>query len=197
MPSACPNCRRLTVNRGLKRVAAPCSTRRSAAVDCPHQVGSQADSAGSIPVTRSTGEKRCSTREFGRASQAGRGSFTPETAPVPLRVPSAILTSAPGRLSVPKLTVRLQFPGTPLLRPAGRDDRRSGRVGRRAPAVGAGVTRSQLAAVRFTPTTGLLGRRPHASASSHPTSPPSGARMRVHSAEPTMTGRIRAKHRRS
>jgi hypothetical protein len=97
---------------------------------------SQADSAGSIPVTRSTHEKRCSTSEFDRILQAGQRSFTPETALVPLRVPLAILASAPGRLSVHKLTVRLQFPGTPLLRLAGRDDRRSGRVGRRAPAVG-------------------------------------------------------------
>ena len=56
----CPNCRRLTVNRGLKRVAAPRSIKRSAAVDYPYQVGSQADSAGSIPVTRSKCEKRCS-----------------------------------------------------------------------------------------------------------------------------------------
>src|SRR5450631_3361193 len=94
---------------------------------------SQADSAGSIPVTRSTREKRCNTSEFGRVSQAGRRSFTSETAPVPPRVPLAILASAPWRLSVPKLTVRLQFPGTPLLRLAGRDDRHSERVGRRAP----------------------------------------------------------------
>jgi len=54
VPSACPNCRRLTANRGLKRLSTPRSIRRSATVDCPHQVGSQADSAGSIPVTRST-----------------------------------------------------------------------------------------------------------------------------------------------
>jgi hypothetical protein len=96
VPSACPNCRRLTANRGLKRVAAPRSIKRSAAVDYPYQVGSQADSAGSIPVTRSIREKRCSTSESDRISQAGQRSFTSETAPVPLRVPLAILANAPG-----------------------------------------------------------------------------------------------------
>src|ERR1035437_9639474 len=39
----------------------------------------------------------------------------PKTAPVQLRVPLAIVASAPWRLSVAKLTVRLQFPGAPLL----------------------------------------------------------------------------------
>jgi hypothetical protein len=45
-------------------VAAPRSIKRSATVDCPYQVGSQADSAGSIPVTRSTREKRCKTSKL-------------------------------------------------------------------------------------------------------------------------------------
>jgi hypothetical protein len=49
VPSACPNCRRLTANRGPKRLSTPRSIKRSATVDCPYQVGSQADSAGSIP----------------------------------------------------------------------------------------------------------------------------------------------------
>ena len=48
--------------------------------------------------------------EFDWTFQAGQRSFTSETAPVPLRVPLAILASAPGRLSVPKLTVRVRFP---------------------------------------------------------------------------------------
>src|SRR5664280_3725338 len=61
---------------------------------------SQADSAGSIPVTRSTD----------RISQASQPSFASYNGTVPLRVSLAILASAPGRLSVPKLTVRLQFP---------------------------------------------------------------------------------------
>ena len=110
VPSACPNCRRLTANRGLKRVATPRSIKRSATVDCPHQVGSQADSAGSIPATRSTRDKRCSTSEFDCISQAGQRSFASETALVPLRVPIGHLGECPWRLSVPKLTVRLRFP---------------------------------------------------------------------------------------
>jgi len=62
---------------------------------------SQADSAGSIPVTRSTHENRCSTSEFDRLSQAGQRSFMSETALVPLRVPLAILASAPGDCQYP------------------------------------------------------------------------------------------------
>jgi hypothetical protein len=76
---------------------------------------SQADSAGSIPVTRSTGEKRCSAREFGRSSQAGRGSFTPETAPVPLRVPSAILASAPWHTVSSQADSAGSIPATPSM----------------------------------------------------------------------------------
>jgi len=68
LPSACPYCRRLTANRGLKRLSTPRSIKRSAAVDCPHQVGSQADSAGSIPVTRSTREKRHRSYGFTESS---------------------------------------------------------------------------------------------------------------------------------
>jgi len=71
---------------------------------------SQADSAGSIPVTRSTREKCCSISEFDHISQAGQHSFASYNGTVPLRVPLAILASAPGRLSVPKLTVRVRFP---------------------------------------------------------------------------------------
>jgi hypothetical protein len=48
-----------TVTRGLTRLCAPRSIMRSATVDRPYPIGSQADSAGSIPVTRSTREKRC------------------------------------------------------------------------------------------------------------------------------------------
>jgi hypothetical protein len=62
---------------------------------------SQADSAGSIPVTRSTREKRCSTSEFAWISQAGQDSFASETALVPLRVPLAILASAPADCQFP------------------------------------------------------------------------------------------------
>ena len=110
VPSACPNCWRLTAHRGLRRLSTPRSIKRSATVDCPYQVGSQADSTGSIPVTRSTREKRCSTSESDRISQAGQPSFASYNGTVPLRVPLAILAVAPGRLSVPKLTVRLRFP---------------------------------------------------------------------------------------
>jgi hypothetical protein len=67
----------------------------------PYQVDSQADSAGSIPVTRSTREKCCSTSEFDCISQAGQRSFASETALVPLRVPLAILASAPGDCQFP------------------------------------------------------------------------------------------------
>jgi hypothetical protein len=54
----------------------------------------------------------------------------------------------PGRLSVAKLTVRLQFPGTALLRLAGRDDAVLDGLDVEPLLLGAGVTRSQLAAVR-------------------------------------------------
>ena len=110
MPSACPNCRRLTVNRGLKRVATPRSITRSAAVDCPHQVGSQADSAGSIPVTRSTREKRCSTSESDCISQAGQPSFASENGTRAIARAISHLGECPWRLSVPKLTVQVRFP---------------------------------------------------------------------------------------
>jgi hypothetical protein len=56
---------------------------------------SQADSAGSIPVTRSTREKRCSTSESDVSLKQVNAHSRPETAPVPLRVPSAIVASAP------------------------------------------------------------------------------------------------------
>jgi hypothetical protein len=68
---------------------------------------SQADSAGSIPVTRSIREKHCHIGEFDRIFKAGQPSFASYKGTVPLRVPLAILASSPGRLSVPKLTVRL------------------------------------------------------------------------------------------
>jgi hypothetical protein len=101
VPLPCPSTRQLTASRGLTR---PTRLARSPGLPQwirPYQVGSQADSAGSIPVTRSIREKRCSTSEFGRISQAGRRSFTSETALVPLRVPLAILASAPGDCQYP------------------------------------------------------------------------------------------------
>ena len=45
-------------------VSAPRTIIQPDAVDSPDQVGSQADSAGSIPVTRSKHEKRCSSWGF-------------------------------------------------------------------------------------------------------------------------------------
>ena len=38
-------------------------------MDCPHQVGSQADSAGSIPVHPLHREKRCNTSESDKVLQ--------------------------------------------------------------------------------------------------------------------------------
>jgi hypothetical protein len=65
VPSPCPNVRPLTARHGVVQRPVPRTIVLSATVDSPHQVGSQADSAGSIPVTRSTREKRCSTYESG------------------------------------------------------------------------------------------------------------------------------------
>src|ERR1019366_8100155 len=62
---------------------------------------SQADRAGSIPVTRSTREKRCSTIESDVSLKQVNAHSRPETAPVPLRVPLAILASAPGDCQFP------------------------------------------------------------------------------------------------
>src|SRR5665811_2496848 len=104
-------CIRDRVNRGLKRVATPRSIKRSATVDCPHQVGSQADSAGSIPVTRSMLEKRCTTSESDCIVQAGQRSFASENGTRATTRAINHLGECPWRLSVPKLTVRLQFQG--------------------------------------------------------------------------------------
>src|SRR5664280_1982419 len=71
---------------------------------------SQADSAGSIPVTRSTHEKRCSTSESDCISQAGQRSFASENGTRAITRALSHLGECPWRLSVPKLTVRLQFP---------------------------------------------------------------------------------------
>jgi hypothetical protein len=76
---------------------------------------SQADSAGSIPVTRSTREKRCSTSESDCISQAGQRSFASENGTRAIARALSHRGECPWRLSVHKLTVRLQFPGAPLL----------------------------------------------------------------------------------
>src|SRR5450759_1406528 len=71
---------------------------------------SQADSAGSIPVTRSKCEKCCSTSESDCISQAGQRSFGSENGTRAITRALSHLGECPWRLSVPKLTVRLQFP---------------------------------------------------------------------------------------
>ena len=68
VPLPCPSVRQLTASRGFTRASTPRTTIASARVDSPYQVGSQADSAGSIPVTRSTREKRCNTSTFDDSS---------------------------------------------------------------------------------------------------------------------------------
>jgi hypothetical protein len=62
---------------------------------------SQADSAGSIPVTRSTRDNRCYTYESDVSLKQVNAHSRPKTAPVPLRVPLAILASAPGDCQFP------------------------------------------------------------------------------------------------
>jgi len=71
---------------------------------------SQADSAGSIPVTRSTREKCCSTSESDWISQAGQRSFASENGTRAITRALSHLGECPWRLLVPKLTVRLQLP---------------------------------------------------------------------------------------
>jgi hypothetical protein len=68
---------------------------------------SQADSAGSIPVTRSTREKRCKPRESDHISQAGQPSFVGCNGTVPLRVPLDILASALADCQYPGWQCRL------------------------------------------------------------------------------------------
>ena len=81
---------------------------------------SQADSAGSIPVTRSTREKRCSTSDFGRIAQANQRSLASENgARATARALSHLGQCPLGGLSVAKLTVRVQIPGAPLLQELG------------------------------------------------------------------------------
>src|SRR5664280_881377 len=80
---------------------------------------SQADSAGSIPVTRSTREKRCSTSESDISLKQVNAHSRPKTALVQLRVPIGHLGECPWRLSVPKLTVRVRFPSLNSTRKTG------------------------------------------------------------------------------
>jgi hypothetical protein len=91
-------------------VSAPRTIIRPDTVDSPYQVGSQADSAGSIPVTRSTREKRCSTSESDCIFQAGQRSFASENGTRAITRALSHLGECPWRLSVPKLTVRVRFP---------------------------------------------------------------------------------------
>jgi hypothetical protein len=71
---------------------------------------SQADSAGSIPVTRSTREKRCTTSESDCIIQAGQRSFASESGTRAIARAISHLGECPWRLSLPKLTVRVRFP---------------------------------------------------------------------------------------
>jgi len=75
-----------------------------------HSYHSQADSAGSIPVTRSKREQRCSTSESDWISQAGQRSFASENGTRAITRAISHLGECPWRLSVPKLTVRVRFP---------------------------------------------------------------------------------------
>jgi hypothetical protein len=68
---------------------------------------SQADSAGSIPVTRSISEKRCSTSESGYISQTGQRSSGAKNGTRAITRALSHLGEFHWRLSVPKLTVRL------------------------------------------------------------------------------------------
>jgi len=80
-----------------------------------HSYHSQANSAGSIPVTRSKPEKRCSTSESDCISQAGQRSFASENGTRAITRAISHLGECPWRLSDPKLTVWLRFP-SPLHR---------------------------------------------------------------------------------
>src|SRR5450759_3543330 len=92
------NERSLTDSHGQAGVLLTLSAVRSRR----HSYHSQADSAGSIPVTRSKREKRCSTSESDCISQAGQRSFASETARVPLRVPLETVSSqADSAASIP------------------------------------------------------------------------------------------------
>src|SRR5664280_2904558 len=71
---------------------------------------SQADSAGSIPVTRSMLEYHGSTSESDCISQAGQRSFASENGTRATTRAVSHLGECPWRLSVPKLTVRVRFP---------------------------------------------------------------------------------------
>src|ERR1035437_7491462 len=68
---------------------------------------SQADSAGSIPVTRSKREKRCSTGESDCISHTGQRSFASGNGTRAITRAISHLGECPWRLSVPKLTVPL------------------------------------------------------------------------------------------
>ena len=66
---------------------------------------SQADSAGSIPVTRSTREMRCHTYDRALFSIWIGAARRQKSALVPLRVPLAILASDPGDCQFPSFLV--------------------------------------------------------------------------------------------
>jgi hypothetical protein len=95
----------LTCHYGRHRRAAQAArdheTRKDPSTNPMSSNISQADSAGSIPVTRSKRGNRCSTSESGCISHAGQRSFASEKALVPLRVPLAISASAPGDCQFP------------------------------------------------------------------------------------------------
>ena len=77
-----------------------------------HSYHSQADSAGSIPVTRSTREKRCSTSESDSIFQVDQRSFASENGTRAIARALSHRGECPWRLSVPKLTVRVRFPSS-------------------------------------------------------------------------------------
>jgi hypothetical protein len=106
----CPLLRSNTVSRSHRWRPLLRKIPLGRARDTRHQVGSQADSAGSIPVTRSKREQRCRTSKFDCLSQAGQRSFASENGTRAITRAISHLGECPWRLSVPKLTVRVRFP---------------------------------------------------------------------------------------
>jgi hypothetical protein len=98
---------KLPATHGASRAeaaSAPCKITRSAAVGSLHQVGSQADSTGSIPVTRSTREKCCRSWGFVKSISRSPSGWARSRAPRMIRERSAgagspVSTGLPGGFS--------------------------------------------------------------------------------------------------
>ena len=96
--------------QGTLQAARGRETRSEPSTNPMSSNSSQADSAGSIPVTRSKREQRCRTNKFDCLSQAGQRSFASENGTRAITRAISHLGECPWRLSVPKLTVRVRFP---------------------------------------------------------------------------------------